>query len=447
MSLHAIPREHNISLGEFRRKYLATATPVVVSGIMEDWDAGLLNFSALNDLCGHGPVFGFCGDPNQSQLKYHAAGLDTKWASLGVMPRDDANLANLSQLLAAQQNGSFSLAAPSSSWLPSWLDMSHPTVHGPELYLHDSPLHHHCPALLRRLRSPKYFPVNLLQQLGPGVASHRADGCGALSIKPSLFIGAASSRSGLHVDAHGTRFWMGVLHGTKMWRLADPRSSAKLRRMRPTACDRTISGLRRASSLEADSRVYNELCPGMGADLFAPGGGGSGQDDDDGALEDAMLPMSVWEANVSAGELIFIPELWAHQVHNVDATIAISNNFVDDDSFTNYVRLADALLEFYKRAPSGSIDANAVGATARRLLKAGFARETPEFPWYSLNALSDDLPDANWDAYAENNAWRRSLGEAMTAEEHDAAFQAWIEGGGAARFLSALETERSVPWA
>ena len=466
-TLVPIARAHNISFGEFRRKFLATSTPVVVTGVMEEWEAGLLNHSGLDELCGDGPVFGFCGDRDLSQVKYHVRDLQSKWASLAVLPRDKAPLANISQLLAAQRNPNFTISTgqgPTPLSLSAWFEepsrwwwqlaamlMGLPRhVTGPELYLHDSPLHHHCPALLGKLRSPRYFPVNLLHQLGPGTASHRDQSCGPFSIKPSLFVGAASSRSGLHVDAHGTRFWMGVLRGTKTWRIVSPEAGADLRRRRPTPCDDIFFRLLRVHALELDPRVYSELCPGMGTDLFAGDDDRSAdEDDDDGGKPPAPRtgPLEVWEATVSAGEIIFIPELWAHQVHNLDATLAISNNYVDDYSFGTYVRLADALLEFYKSVPKDAVDPAAMGSTARRLIKAGFARDgTPGFPWHSLHALPDNLLDSTWAAYAEDNAYRSAPGKPMSADEHDAAFRAWIDEGGATRFMDALKAERSTPW-
>ena len=59
----------------------------------------------------------------------------------------------------------------------------------------------------------------------------------------------------------------------------------------------------------------------MGCGMHAAGGGG-GDPVSNGEV-------TVWEGSVGAGELIFIPESWAHEVRNEDATVAISYNFVN----------------------------------------------------------------------------------------------------------------------
>ena len=304
-SLHAIPREHNITFGMFRRKYLATSTPVVLSGVMDAWEASGLSREELDKLCGSGPVFGYCGDPAHSQIKYHAKDLSIKWASLAVMPRNDRVFTNLSQFLAAQQDESFQVEVARNG--TGWFGMSRTqfsAIKGRDLYMHDAPIHHHCPALLGKIRAPRFFPANYLKQLGPGSGSSRAEGCGPLGIKPSLFIGAGGSQSGLHIDAHGTRFWMAVMSGTKTWRVVDPTSAAELKRLRPTACDRRTNELLRDHNMEGsiNPKLFSEMCPGMGTDLFSGDG-----DDSSGPVTDG--PMVVLEANVSAGEIIFIPEV------------------------------------------------------------------------------------------------------------------------------------------
>ena len=63
----------------------------------------------------------------------------------------------------------------------------------------------------------------------------------------------------------------------------------------------------------------------------------------------------VWEANVTAGDLIYIPHKWLHQVRNMDYTIAMSYNYVDkynleDHLSWHYSRIA---LGRQKHATSG----------------------------------------------------------------------------------------------
>ena len=68
--LRKIAREHNISFGDFRRKYLATSTPVIVDG----WsDQPLLTRDDIVQSCGDDHLHDPC-DPESIPVKYHARG-------------------------------------------------------------------------------------------------------------------------------------------------------------------------------------------------------------------------------------------------------------------------------------------------------------------------------------------------------------------------------------
>jgi len=44
----------------------------------------------------------------------------------------------------------------------------------------------------------------------------------------------------------------------------------------------------------------------------------------------SLHSLEVWEAEVGSGDIIFIPNGWPHQVRNLDTTIAVSYNYIDD---------------------------------------------------------------------------------------------------------------------
>ena len=103
------------------------------------------------------------------------------------------------------------------------------------MYLNDASIDLLCPALLPELRVPRFFPIDYQLQMRnlhdfdgrhPG---YRCSDIGGVQW-PSLFIGGPSTGSRLHVDSHGTRFWMGVLEGTKTFRLVSPRDTRHLRK-------------------------------------------------------------------------------------------------------------------------------------------------------------------------------------------------------------------------
>ena len=155
--VRSIPREHNISFGEFFKRYLATSMPVIVSGAMMT-----LTMRRLGEICGERPLALLC--TKGTNVKYHEASAVESWGSLtdigdGVRPA----LPTLASLLAAQQDEAFQLQLPHGGR----------RVRGAELYLHDAPLRQLCPALLDELAAPRYFPVDFLRQLGPNI-NHEA---------------------------------------------------------------------------------------------------------------------------------------------------------------------------------------------------------------------------------------------------------------------------------
>lgn len=94
----------------------------------------------------------------------------------------------------------------------------------------------------------------------------------------------------------------------------------------------------------------------------------------------------LWEGELGPGELIFIPEEWPHAVVNMDDSIAISYNFVDDWSIASFLR--------YHASRISSIDSHAPIATTlehRRTLAS------------SASALAEHLLRGGWGFRGEGN--------------------------------------------
>jgi len=331
-------------------------------------------------------------------------------------------------------------------------------LRGRDLYLFDAPLHYHCPALLQRLPVPRYFPVDFKLQLGPSYERGLGDSCSAAFHHPSIFVGAATSQTGLHRDGKGVRFWLAVLEGTKTVRMTDPHDSLLLKERRPTECDKKVMELELRANRTHKYHLHNELCQGYGFNLF------SGDADGGGPVTDG--PLVVWEANVSAGEVVFIPEYWAHQVRNLDSTLAISYNFYDDHSVGAYAQLQHGLLDLYlllrkqlqellENAAATDADAGeqvsdwksrfrdfdiGLQETMIRLQQLGYAREAERFPSFTLRDLPSNALDSSWETFFANNCMRREI--PLPPEEFEPLLQAWMAGGGASRLLRDLKAER-----
>lgn len=433
-----VAREHNISYSEFVRRYAATGTPVVLSGAADSWPAAGLNAPRLRALCGERTLFPPCESDPSSRYPGSIKVLSTQtqgreWGSLAAVP-PTARLSTLADLIDAQRDG-------------AWRTMVDGEARsGTELYLHDASIDVLCPALLDELRPPRHFPVDYLQQYGAAQARRRA---GALpdcrpgplgaAPHPSLFVAPAASSTGLHRDAGGTRFWMAVLSGRKKFRLLSPADSLALRARRPTGCDERVRAWLRASGrpeLEDDANLVLEACPGYDDDLWAEQlrGGGDG--------------VAVWEAEVAEGDLIFIPQWWAHQVRNLAPGVAVSYNYLDAHSIRDSVALMLGKLELLglRLAATRGDEAQAALHTSTaaeaaslgaQLDALGAAHAAKRFPTLDASA-QPQAPDGNsWAGFFARN---RAGGEPAPEDDEARAREAaeWAHAGGRARLLAVL---------
>ena len=85
----------------------------------------------------------------------------------------------------------------------------------PSLYLFDLSLPLKCPAVMKEFTVPKYFAGDFLQRCRHRTSSKQLSKLS--NYWPSLFIGRKGQSSALHVDGHGTHFWMAALQGRKQW--------------------------------------------------------------------------------------------------------------------------------------------------------------------------------------------------------------------------------------
>lgn len=423
--LRPIAREHNISFGHFRRKYLATSTPVIIGG----WSHKAITREEVMVVCGHRPLADVC-DPTSSPVKYHVPG-SQDWGSLADVPRNDRLLATFRQLLNAQTNASFATAVGAAGRPQRRLS-------GAELYLHDAPLERHCPALLERLHAPRYFPVDFLGQMGPVLEAP----CDGRPAHPSLFVGQGRSQSGLHRDSLGTRFWMSVHEGTKAFRLTSPSATLLLKARRPGLCDERLGDALAALKHAIPPRALSELCGGYRFDLFAEGHEASALRaalaTGEAAAQEGEGPPAgvVWDGEVGAGELIFIPELWGHQVRNLEASVAVSYNFVDDYNLRTHAALLAEVHAALSRLDAGPHRRpDQLRNTETRLALLGFDSEQRGFPAHSLAHLPDDFSSQSWAAFWERNR------QTEPEESYVAQLEAWESAGGMERAMRRFVAE------
>lgn len=154
-----------------------------------------------------------------------------------------------------------------------------------------------CPQLLSdfQFTVPHFFTRDLLQQIDIKQNAYW----------PSLFVGGASTSSGLHSDWGSSAAWMMLLQGRKHWVITKPSARAALFERVPTIANPT-EGRFDGDLMRNTNRYYVETA----------GNDGSACGDD---LPSSLLTDDeVFEDVLEAGEVLFIPADCPHQVRNLD---------------------------------------------------------------------------------------------------------------------------------
>jgi Cupin-like domain len=169
--------------------------------------------------------------------------------------------------------------------------------------LFDAPLLHHCPALSDRVRVPKYFPRDyyLLLDWIKGVDPRNTRNW------PSIIVSKKGGGTFLHADSGMTRFWAQMLSGRKRWR---------------------VFPLRESHNLAPSPHLHYYYPIVFEMDAFHP---------DFEKYPDAV-GVPVYEVITEPGDVIFIPEGWAHQVENLEDSVITSMNFWDNHAIETATR-------------------------------------------------------------------------------------------------------------
>jgi hypothetical protein len=300
-NLRGIPQRHNISYAEFRDEFGEPGVPVVISGAVSHWPAAqwTLELSRIRQRCGSEPVARECNGGTNAIKFYNASLVGDQWGALQYANlTEDRSISSLDDLLDRQLQKA-----------------------GRRLYLHDQSIDILCPSLLDDVRAPRYFPHDYLMQVAsPHRMAHNCASEHGGPGHPSIFLGPGGTQSGLHADAAASRFWMAVFQGTKWFRLVN--QSYAEEHMYPTTTTTTENLKLNQKLPEGQYHAHFEV------DTFDP----------DFERHPKFKEAQIWEANVTAGDLIFIPEKWLHQVRNMDYTIAMSYNFVDEHNFEQHMQ-------------------------------------------------------------------------------------------------------------
>lgn len=157
-------------------------------------------------------------------------------------------------------------------------------------YLFDWSLPLFCPELLEHFRVPDYFADDYLKATPPHALYRNS--------WPSLFVSPAGTVSDLHVDAFGSNFWMFLFSGAKRWTFFAPEALPHLR-----------------------PRYF-----------------GDSLDPVFDATEEDFAHLDPFVCDLGPEELLFVPAGSPHRVVNLEASIAVSGNFVNSSNAESVVR-------------------------------------------------------------------------------------------------------------
>lgn len=149
----------------------------------------------------------------------------------------------------------------------------------PGHYLFDWSLPLYCPQLAEEFTIASCFSDDFLKRTSSCALYH--------SSWPSLFIAPAGTNSGLHIDAFGSHFWMYLVSGKKQWTFYP--------------CDQ--AGLLGPKLIDSTDPVFSG---------------------------DEGKSCSPYTVTLCPGEWLFVPAGSPHKVENLEESVAVSGNFVND---------------------------------------------------------------------------------------------------------------------
>ena len=264
-----------LSKAEFVQKYALPGVPVIITGLV----AGIF----AKGVWTRDRIRTELGEKTVVPRKRVARSPD--WAAL-----EDAPAVSIAAFLDLMQ------PPPDDAGVGAEKAVAGNALEAPSTYLFDWNLPGNAASMCAELRIPDYFADDFLQ--------HLPDGSMYKDAWPSLFVGPRGTRSGLHVDAFGSNFWMAVMEGKKHWTL-----------------------FRRGDTALLGPSYVMSLDPAFAADGAIGDADGHARDADAG--QHLLSAAGGWDFVLEAGEVLFVPAGCAHTVVNCCDSVAISANYID----------------------------------------------------------------------------------------------------------------------
>jgi len=159
-------------------------------------------------------------------------------------------------------------------------------------YLFDYGIPAHCPSASKAIIMPEYLANDAVKYFKEMPIATQW---------PSLLVGPAGSGTALHVDSYATHFYMRMISGRKRWRIYH----------------RDQEHLLYPNHMHISLGYDMEYTPSTQAPL--------------------QLLSTPWEFVLESGDLLVVPYSFPHQVTNIDQTISVAGNYVDEANWDKFV--------------------------------------------------------------------------------------------------------------
>jgi len=276
----------SISEEVFNSKYGDIASPVLLQGAAKNWSAMEWSQDTLTrtcgdrklDQCSHGQPYRLAAHANFRGWVRHGKTLEAIHTQ-EYGSKHNETLATVADLFRMQQKGH-------------------------NLHLHAASVDILCTELLDDFGVPMQLRTDYTVQLPSDISEPVTHRCASSrtgkAIAPTITLGPAGAHAPIHIERGSYRLWMAVVKGAKKVRLCSPDDIQAL-----------------YPKLHEDD--WNVHPQDFHADLFEP----------DFEKFPLLEELRILEATVMPGDVIFIPEGWAHQFSNEEYTISLAYHFVD----------------------------------------------------------------------------------------------------------------------
>jgi hypothetical protein len=267
-----------LSYSEFVTEYASKQQPVVIKGVFKDLPLATMSWHEIEAAYGDVTI-----EPKVEPDPNGESGNDRNCAGWADLCEGDE--ISISELIL-------------DHILPSMDPNSNRT--GPYMYCHDESVEKSFPGIYEDYRTLSLFADNIF-------AMERDEHW------PSIFFAPKGTKSGLHIDNHGSAFTMAVFQGRKQFLTFSP---SDYNHLCPTNTYKDIA---------VDNRYQ--------IDSFAP---------DFGSCPQAHLATPYFYT-LERGDVIYLPGNFIHAARNLEGGIGVSRNFVGINNFKTFRQHAESL--------------------------------------------------------------------------------------------------------